>query len=83
MPQAAMLYARHLGDREDRRYVLGFNAASGNAIRATIGIRLCNIIFTSFNAASGNAIRATKFLRLIMEQKYGFNAASGNAIRAT
>ena len=37
----------------------GFNAASGNAIRATWKLRLWETPQSSFNAASGNAIRAT------------------------
>ena len=62
MPQAAMLYARLICCFTMTHNSLGFNAASGNAIRATFLFHLVNLIHCSFNAASGNAIRATSVL---------------------
>ena len=59
MPQAAMLYARL---EKIIRFLFThgcFNAASGNAIRATRLRRLPEYRNFRFNAASGNAIRAT------------------------
>ena len=59
MPQAAMLYARpSVTMTSSMRWC--FNAASGNAIRATCAQKIPGVSeFSSFNAASGNAIRAT------------------------
>ena len=59
MPQAAMLYARLLNRLVVKKKTLGFNAASGNAIRATSAVHFTPFSSFSFNAASGNAIRAT------------------------
>ena len=59
MPQAAMLYARQEEVWLSSRNLQCFNAASGNAIRATRTMSTLQWAFCSFNAASGNAIRAT------------------------
>ena len=59
MPQAAMLYARQVCNTTHEGEGSGFNAASGNAIRATEFGYPLGWAYPSFNAASGNAIRAT------------------------
>ena len=60
-----------------------FNAASGNAIRATSKGWMGCAKAPGFNAASGNAIRATLGILIKQQVVRSFNAASGNAIRAT
>ena len=56
-----MLYARQVCNTTHEGEGSGFNAASGNAIRATSMITsMMNLYTSSFNAASGNAIRATQ-----------------------
>ena len=67
----------------NKRYRRSFNAASGNAIRATMECPWNHSRICCFNAASCNAIRATRCLLSVQRRLGGFNAASGNAIRAT
>ena len=72
MPQAAMLYARPMSLSVGIRPSASFNAASGNAIRATWNSILLMILSFCFNAASGNAIRATKWLDTAMRTTQKF-----------